>query len=146
MVAVHYKAEKLPQGVSFVNVVPEVGLEPTRPFYGTRDFKSLASTIPPLGHIAPWRPERESNSRIEVLQTSALPLGYRAMYIYYFITRTIFSQTSALLCLERKKRTRACFSTERRQSKRYSYRFYHLAIGPYIENHRSLAGFFLHVE
>ena len=27
-----------------------------------------------------WRPGRESNPRVEVLQTPALPLGYQAMY------------------------------------------------------------------
>ncbi len=32
-----------------VCIVAEVGLEPTRPLR-TRDFKSRASAIPPLGH------------------------------------------------------------------------------------------------
>ncbi len=36
-------------GCRFSIMVPETGLEPVR-VHHPRDFKSLASTIPPLGH------------------------------------------------------------------------------------------------
>lgn len=41
------------QLANFVGVVPEAGLEPAR--RKARDFESLVSTIPPLGH---WRRSR----------------------------------------------------------------------------------------
>lgn len=41
-----------------------------------------------------WRRGRESNSRIKVLQTSALPLGYHALYLSLFTRRIV---TNSLL-------------------------------------------------
>ena len=41
----------------FGNVVPEVGLEPTR--LAAEDFESSASTIPPLGHGSSLTPAPE---------------------------------------------------------------------------------------
>ena len=46
-------------------IVPKMGLEPIRP-KRPRNFKSLVSTIPPLGHCKATlalRPGRESNPR-----------------------------------------------------------------------------------
>ena len=56
--------------MSLEGFVPEVGLEPTRLSSG--DFKSPMSTISSLGHL---RSRAESDRRIRVLQTLALPLG-----------------------------------------------------------------------
>ena len=71
----------------------------TRMSFRSKDFKSFVYTIPPPGHIldfkrhgylpagrqgncpSPLRPRRELHSRIEVLQTSALLLGYSAVKV-----------------------------------------------------------------
>ena len=49
----------------------------TRTELPPRDFKSLASAIPPLRRY--WRHHPDSDWGIKVLQTSALPLGYGAI-------------------------------------------------------------------
>ena len=51
------------------------GLEPARAFEVPQDFKSCASAY---SAIPAWRRGAESNRRIQVLQTRALPLCYRA--------------------------------------------------------------------
>ena len=64
-------------------LVPGAGLEPARQYNSTRDFKSLASTIPPSRHSDYYklktlnyetflRPGRELNPRMAVLQTAVL--------------------------------------------------------------------------
>ena len=67
--------------------MPGAGLEPARAFESPQDFKSCASAIPPPGQKTIknklqtgkfWRRGAESNRRIQVLQTRALPLCYRA--------------------------------------------------------------------
>ena len=62
--------------------MPEAGIEPARP-KRARDFKSRASanSATPAEN---WRHGPESNRCIRVLQTPALPLGYRAGFINNF--------------------------------------------------------------
>lgn len=65
--------------------VPGVGVEPTS--LTRHHFKWCAytnSAIRALG-ISAVRPGAELNRRIEILQISALPLGYQAVYLYLFI-------------------------------------------------------------
>ena len=59
-------------------LVPETGLEPVRSC-GPRDFKSLASAYSATSAILEAPPRFELG--IKVLQTSALPLGYIAIFI-----------------------------------------------------------------
>ncbi len=49
----------------------------------SRDFKSLASAIPPHRHN--WRYRPDSNWGIKVLQTLALPLGDGTIPIFYVL-------------------------------------------------------------
>lgn len=60
-------------------MVPEEGIEPSIPC-GPRILSPVRIPVPPprqgLGKLL-WRCERESNPRIEVLQTPALPLRHR---------------------------------------------------------------------
>ena len=87
--------------------MPGAGFEPARAFNSPWDFKSHASAnsaipakedrksqVPLRGHLGRFdflmkiKPRRgaESNRRIQVLQTRALPLCYRAnLPIFYFI-------------------------------------------------------------
>ena len=65
-------------------LVPEVGFEPTS-LCQAGDFKSPASAVPPLRRLPlrrrmkVWRRRPDSNRRIRVLQTLALPLGHVAL-------------------------------------------------------------------
>tara|TARA_B110001450_G_scaffold26225_1_gene23084 strand:- start:7027 stop:7218 length:192 start_codon:yes stop_codon:yes gene_type:complete len=52
------------------------GLEPSRPF-GSTDFKSVVSTIPPYPH-AKFKATPRFELGIEDLQSTALPLGHIA--------------------------------------------------------------------
>ena len=62
-----------------------------------RDFKSLVYTIPPHRRIKIktyfWRPRAESNRRIRVLQTPALPLGYVAVFNSTLKSSLILAET-----------------------------------------------------
>ena len=60
--------------------------------FRSKDFKSFVYTIPPFGQkIIKLRHGWELNPRIRVLQTLALPLGYRAIKPHAFkITLTYF--------------------------------------------------------
>ena len=59
------------------SLVRRTGIEPVRPF-GSADFKSAASACSAtLAYVWRWHPDL--NWGIEVLQTSALPLGYAAI-------------------------------------------------------------------
>ena len=55
--------------------------------YETPFLSGARIPIPPSGHWAfsAVRPGAELNRRIEILQISALPLGYQAVYLYLFI-------------------------------------------------------------
>ena len=57
--------------------MPETGIEPVRS-YAPRDFKSLVSANSTTPAQKNWRRRADLNRCIEVLQTSALPLGYVA--------------------------------------------------------------------
>ncbi len=77
------------------------GVEPSQP-YGQR---ILSPSCMPFHHLPvyvkylkSWRRESELNRRIRVLQTLALPLGYRAKIFYFLKERTTaltISSTSA---------------------------------------------------
>ena len=56
------------------------GIRTPKPFRAM-DFKSIVFAVSPLAQSSTqsWRRRPESNRRIEVLQTSALPLGYAAL-------------------------------------------------------------------
>ena len=61
--------------------VPEAGIEPARSYSEPRILSPVCLPIPPLGRPAKrdLRLGWELNPRVKVLQTSALPLGYRAI-------------------------------------------------------------------
>ena len=60
----------------YIKTVPKTGLEPVRP-YGTRDFKSLASTISATSAEKNARRRPDLNRCITVLQTAPLATWVR---------------------------------------------------------------------
>ncbi len=70
-----------------------IELEPLSGREEHRDGSTLAKSRAPardLAHLQPeknWRRGWESNPRVKVLQTSPLPLGYRAYCLYRIVFR-----------------------------------------------------------
>jgi hypothetical protein len=71
----YHKKDRVHNSVFFM--VPGEGIEPSIP-YGRGILSPQRIPVPPPRPV--WRCERESNPRIEVLQTPALPLRHRTIY------------------------------------------------------------------